>query len=91
MTIEELMEQNLKIQEDLKKANETITTQTTTITELTTTTESQKSDITKLREANMSLFLKVSQEPEKSTDSTTTNEENEVEKPVEWTDFMKDF
>lgn len=90
MTMEELMAENLRIQAELKEANNTIVANTTTIGELTTTVDTHKETITNLRESNMSLFLKVSQEVQPTREPEKVEQKPTTE-PKEWCDFMGDF
>ena len=84
MTLEELMEENLKLKNEIDTLNTTLNTTKETIDKYKTEVEKNKEEMQKIRDLNMSLFLKVSKQKEETAKEETAKEETakEDETPV---------
>lgn len=76
MTIEELMEVNLNLKNDMNSLNAQIESQNSMIEQYKTKEIEFQNDAKKLRDLNMSLFLKVSDQTQKTTNITETETVN---------------
>lgn len=93
MELQEALNQILELKETLKEKEETISS-------LTTLNEEQKNQITgytgeiaKLKENNMNLFLRISQQHEESNQLNNELQEGQQEKkgPQTWDSFMDEW
>lgn len=93
MELQEALNQILELKETLKEKEETISS-------LTTLNEEQKNQITgytdeiaKLKENNMNLFLRISQQHEESNQLNNELQESQQEKkgPQTWDSFMDEW
>ena len=93
MELQEALNQILELKETLKEKEETISS-------LTTLNEEQKNQITgytgeiaKLKENNMNLFLRISQQHEESNQLNSELQEGQQEKkgPQTWDSFMDEW
>ena len=75
MTLEELMEENLKLKNEIDTLNTTLNTTKETIDKYKTEVEKNKEEMQKIRDLNMSLFLKVSKQKEETAKEETTKED----------------
>ena len=91
MNQEELMEKYLDLQETLKAKEAEIES----LNNFKTTYEEEKThydaEVKRLQEANMNLFLRVSQEPSPATGSDTLEAADSPSQVQSWDSFLADF
>lgn len=89
MTLEEAQSKILELEEAVRTKEETITSLNILQEDTTKKLSDYETEIQKLKENNMNLFLRVSQQP-----ATPVIIEETPEQPVQkvdWDDFMKDW
>ena len=90
MELQEALNQILELKETLKEREQQIANLTNMNEEQKSQIEGYTGEINKLKENNMALFLKVSQQME--DDHEETSQENEQGQAVQtWDDFMNDW
>lgn len=91
MTNEELMEKYLELQEQVKEKDATIESLSTFKTSYEEEKQNYDNEIKRLQEANMNLFLRVSQEPVPATGIEHLPGHEEPAPVQDWDSFMADF
>lgn len=93
MELQEALNQILELKETLKEKEETISSLTTLNEEQRNQITDYTGEIAKLKENNMNLFLRISQQHEESNQLNNELQESQQEKkgPQTWDSFMDEW